>query len=131
MNSTFIILAIITGTILLVFFMFRRGNTTNNTKSLPNKNKYLDLINTLNYLDEKLDSKLNLVKNGIFFDLDFFEQKAELTYYLSNKKLMIFGPTFVKAIMEIFEDAEIDEKKVSNASSYVKNELIKLHKLVN
>ena len=129
MNNLFYFLVIVLGLIYLVFHLLWKQNT--NTRSLPNKDKYLDLIYSLNYLDEILDRKLNLVKMGITLDIEFFEQKVELINYLRDKKLMIFGPTFVKEIMEIIDDAEIDEKKVSNASYYVKNELVKLRKLVN
>ncbi|MHA8054721.1 hypothetical protein VR611_02115 [Aquirufa nivalisilvae] len=131
MNYIFVIVVIVLGIFFLRFMKSRKNNLKTKEPAKANKDKYIDLINTLTFLDKILDRKLGLAESGVLLDIESFEQKVKLLYYLENNKLLIYGPDFTKEVMDIFDDPEIDEKRVLNMSSYVKNELVKLGRLVN
>lgn len=122
------ILLIILGILLISFFIDRK-NSKSPTKS--NLAKYKDLINTLTILEQILDEKIKLGRKGIRADYgNWMPHQMVIIDLVSNGKLAIFGPAFTQDLMKMFEFAEFDLIEIENASRYVKNELVKLRKLV-
>ncbi len=122
------ILLIILGILLISFFIDRK-NSKSPTKS--NLAKYKDLINTLTILEQILDEKIKLGRKGIRADYgNWMPHQMVIIDLVSKGKLAIFGPAFTQDLMKMFEFAEFDLIEIENASRYVKNELVKLRKLV-
>jgi len=90
----------------------------------------MDLISTLSIIDEILDEKLSQGQAGVTLDFGYLEQQMKVLGLVSSGKLQIFGKNFTEDLMEIVNDAEFSLVQVENASKFVKNELIKLKKLV-
>lgn len=122
------ILLIILGVLIISYFIDRKNSKS---PSKSNVAKYRDLINTLTILEEILDEKIQLGRKGIRADYgNYMSHQMVIIDLVSNGKLAIFGPTFTKDLMNMFEFAEFDLIEIENASRYVKNELVKLRRLV-
>ena len=131
MEISTIIILVILFTIGLAMYLdrskiFKRYNSPENS----NRSKYLVLIYSLSFLDEILDEKISLGKDGLNIDFGYLNQQFQIMELVSSGKLAIFGASFTKEIMDIVNDAEFDIVSVENASKYVKNEISKLQKLV-
>ena len=127
MNITTIIILIILFVIGLALFLDRK-KLKNKPKS--NSSKYLDLISTLLIVDEILDEKVSLGQAGVTLDFGYIDQQMKVLGLVSSGKLQLFGKNFTEDLMEIVNDAEFSLIQVENASKFVKNELLKLKKLV-
>jgi hypothetical protein len=116
----------------IIIVRFLKTNEIFRKKGVNNKQlvKYLEILNTLKFLDEVLERKLELVNQGIILDIKFLENQVKLIGFIESNKLSIWGPEFTKEIMEIYQNPEIDQKRVLNASLYVKNEINKLNNLL-
>jgi len=127
MNITTIIILIILFVIGLALFLDRK-KLKNKPKS--NSSKYLDLISTLLIVDEILDEKVSLGQAGVTLDFGYIDQQMKVLGLVSSGKLQLFDKNFTEDLMEIVNDAEFSLIQVENASKFVKNELLKLKKLV-
>lgn len=127
MNTTTIIVLLILFIIGLALFLDRKKIKT---KPKSNGSKYSDLISTLLIVDEILDEKLSLGKAGVTLDFGYIDQQMKVVSLVSSGRLQIFGKNFTEDLMEIVNDAEFSLIQVENASKFVKNELLKLKKLV-
>lgn len=122
------ILLIVLGILLIALLIDRK-----NSKLSPKLDvaKYRDMINTLTIIEEILDRKIKLAKKGRIIEFgNYLTDQMIILELVSKGKLTIWGPLFTKDLMRMFELEEFDLIEFENASKYVKNELVKLRKLV-
>jgi hypothetical protein len=97
------------------------------------KNKYQIYYDMVNDILKILERKKHLSEIGVKIDLEFDQLMSERIFLVSNIKngnLVFLGDDFKNALLEIYNDEELDKEEILHMIKFLENEKQKLKKLL-